>query len=111
MVRSSDSNTSPLPCLRLLVKAPSPFVAQRLLYMGTWSAHLPNTVLAVFTLPESNAGFRARAVDVQNRFLSENGRTADPRCRFCCTTRGAALATYMYDRTSGCDCQAAFSVL
>lgn len=92
-----------LPCLRPLL-----IVLTHLLHAAaTWSAHLPNTVLAIFTLPESNAGFRARAVDVHNRFLSEHGRTADQ----------VPLLLYdktrcpCYDRTSGCDCQGPFSLL
>ena len=74
---------------------------------ATWSAHLPNTVLAFFTLPESKGGFRQRAIDVHNRFLSDTGRTADQ----------VPLLLYdkkrcpCYDKTSGCNCRGPFSLL
>jgi hypothetical protein len=64
-------------------------------------------VLAFFTLPESKGGFRQRAIDVHNRFLSDTGRTADQ----------VPLLLYdkkrcpCYDKTSGCNCRGVFSLL
>jgi len=71
-----------------------------------WKEHLPNTVLAVFTLPESNPGFRERAIKAHRLFLSDTGRTAEQvpllmydkkRCK-------------CYAKTTGCNCQGPFSV-
>tara|TARA_B110001452_G_scaffold112392_1_gene93272 strand:- start:780 stop:1547 length:768 start_codon:yes stop_codon:yes gene_type:complete len=84
-------------------ECPAPFAPAA----ATWSAHMPNTVLAIFTLPESNPGYRARAVEVHNRFLSENGRTAD-QVPLLLYDKGRCPC---YDQTSGCDCQGPFSVL
>ena len=104
MVSSFGSNISALPCLRPLLNA-QPICSAA----ATWSAHLPNIVLAIFTLPESNAGYRQRAVDdrAQPLFLSENGRTAYqvPLLLY------DKLRCPCYDKTSGCDCQGPFSLL
>ena len=68
---------------------------------------MPNTVLAVFTLPESNPGYRKRATDVHRAFLAETGLTAEQVPMLLYDKSRCAC----YDRTSGCNCEGPFSLL
>ena len=72
-----------------------------------WTAHLPDTVLAFFTLPQSNAGYRARSIEVHQRFLAEQHRSADQVPLLLYDIKRCAC----YERTSGCHCEGPFSML
>lgn len=74
---------------------------------ATWTAHLPNTVLAVFTLAESNPDYRKRATDVHGAFLIDTGRTAEQVPMLLYNKSRCAC----YDHTSGCSCEGPFSLL
>ena len=71
---------------------------------ATWKAQLPNTILGVFTLPESNPGHRERARNVHQTFLTEYGLTAEQVPMLMYDKSRCAC----YDRTSGCSCEGPF---
>jgi len=88
MVSSFGSNMCALPCMCPLLNAPPHLLPQRLHGRRTCptpclpSSRCPSPTLATVRAPSRcTTAFSARTEGLQTR------------CRFCCTTRGAALAT------------------